>query len=164
MAETIQITTTDKAEMYRELIPQLEALVGADAHLIAHLSNVSAALKMTFEDFSWVGFYLAEGDDLILGPFQGKPACVRIAGGQGVCGSAYKQREAVLVPDVHAFPGHIACDAGSSSEIVLPLLDGDTCYGVLDVDSYKKAAFDETDEKYLSQIVMLLVHLFRKDG
>jgi GAF domain-containing protein len=148
----------DKQARYRELISQLRALVDGEPDLIANLANATAAIKECVVAASWVGFYLARGDELVLGPFQGKVACVRIAFGRGVCGTAARERRTIVVPDVDAFPGHIACDTGSRSEIVVPVVTGDgRLVGVLDVDSYSPAAFDDDDARWLGEVVSILV-------
>lgn len=152
MAENLQITTTSKEDKYRELLPQLEALVAGETNLIANLANVCAALKMTF-DWLWVGFYLVDGEELVLGPFQGPIACTRISYGRGVCGNAWAQRTTLVIPDVEQFPGHIACSSLSRSEIVVPLLDeAGQVIAVLDVDSVVVADFDDCDRHYLELI------------
>jgi len=156
MAEDLNITTsTDKAEQYQSLIPQIEALLTGEPDLIANLANVCAALKEQFKWF-WVGFYLVKGGELVLGPFQGPVACTRIGLGKGVCGAAWQQAKTLIVPDVDAFPGHIACSSLSRSEIVLPLFNNGKVVGVLDVDSEELDQFDETDAQYLAQIVQLI--------
>jgi len=156
MAEDLNITTsTDKAEQYQSLIPQIEALLVGEPDLVANLANVCAALKEQFKWF-WVGFYLVKGGELVLGPFQGPVACTRIGLGKGVCGAAWQQAKTLIVPDVDAFPGHIACSSLSRSEIVLPLFNNGKVVGVLDVDSEELDLFDETDAQYLAQIVQLI--------
>ena len=156
MAEDLTIiTSTDKKEQYLSLIPQIEALLYGETDLIANLANVAAALKEQFKWF-WVGFYLVKNNELVLGPFQGPVACTRIAKGKGVCGSAWEQAKTLIVPDVDAFPGHIACASASRSEIVLPLFYNNEVVGVLDVDSEHLAHFDETDARYLEQIIRLI--------
>lgn len=156
MAEDLTITrSTDKKEQYISLIPQIEALLEGETDLIANLANISAALKEQFGWF-WVGFYMVKGNELVLGPFQGPVACTRIAKGKGVCGSAWEQAKTLVVPDVDAFPGHIACSSLSKSEIVVPVYHGDEIAGVLDVDSELPDQFDETDAVYLGQIVKLI--------
>jgi len=156
MAEDLTIiTSTDKKEQYTSLIPQIEALLYGETDLVANLANVSAALKEQFKWF-WVGFYLVKNNELVLGPFQGPVACTRIAKGKGVCGSSWEQAKTLIVPDVDAFPGHIACAAASRSEIVLPLFRNNEVIGVLDVDSEHLAQFDETDAHYLEQVVRLI--------
>lgn len=156
MAEDlIIITSTNKKEQYISLIPQIEALVYGETDLVANLANVAAALKEQFKWF-WVGFYLVKNSELVLGPFQGPVACTRIAKGKGVCGSSWEQAKTLIVPDVDAFPGHIACASASRSEIVLPLFRNNEVVGVLDVDSEHLAHFDETDAHFLEQIVALI--------
>lgn len=156
MAEDLNIiTNVDKAEQYQSLIPQIKGLVTGETDLIANLANISAALKEQF-GWLWIGFYLVKGDELVLGPFQGPVACTRIRKGKGVCGTAWAQAETVIVPDVEAFPGHIACSSASRSEIVLPLLKDGEVVGVLDVDSVSLNEFDEVDAKYLSEITALI--------
>lgn len=134
-----------KPEIYRELTLMAEGLFRGERDAVANAANLSALLWMGLPDLNWSGFYFKKGPGLILGPFQGRPACVRIEMGKGVCGTAAATRETQLVPDVHAFPGHIACDAASQSEIVVPLLARGTLIGVLDLDSPKPARFDADD-------------------
>src|ERR1700749_721629 len=141
MADDLIITADSKEEKYKELIPQIKALVEDEKDLTANLANICAALKYTM-NFFWVGFYLVKDDQLVLGPFQGPVACTRIALGKGVCGAAWQQAKTLIVPDVEEFPGHIACSSLSRSEIVLPLFDGENIAGVLDVDSEHLAHFD----------------------
>ncbi len=153
---TITITADSKKEQYEELLPQISALLADESDLVANLANVSAALKMTFRHYSWVGFYLLKNDELVLGPFQGKVACVRIALGKGVCGTAATRRETVIVRDVTKFPGHIICDPESRSEIVVPMIRGIHLCGVIDVDSSQCDSFDETDRTYLEKIAEIV--------
>jgi GAF domain-containing protein len=155
MSETLVLESTDKDGRYRELLPLLAALIDGEPDLIANLANLAAVLKEGVALASWVGFYRVVGDQLILGPFQGKLACVRIAIGRGVCGTAAAERRTVLVADVDAFPGHIACDAGSRSEVVVPIVKRGEVVGVLDVDSYELAAFDEVDARHLEAVATL---------
>ena len=156
MAEDLNIvSSTNKVEQYESLIPQIEALLTGEPDLIANLANICAALKEQFKWF-WVGFYLVKEDQLVLGPFQGPVACTRIGLGRGVCGAAWQQEETLIVPDVDAFPGHIACSSLSRSEIVLPLFNNGKVIGVLDVDSSELNEFDETDALYLNQIIGLI--------
>ncbi|MGZ3757774.1 MAG: GAF domain-containing protein [Mucilaginibacter sp.] len=156
MAEDLKINTSiDKAEQYQALVPQIEALLYGESDLVANMANICAALKEQFKWF-WVGFYLVKGGELVLGPFQGPVACTRIAKGKGVCGASWQQAEVLIVPDVDAFPGHIACSSLSRSEIVLPLFHNNAVVGVLDVDSEELDKFDAVDEEYLQQIVKLL--------
>ncbi|RQO70776.1 diguanylate cyclase [Pedobacter sp. KBW06] len=156
MAEDLKIVTDiSKEEQYRSLIPQIAALIEGEPDQIANLANIAAALKEQFGWF-WVGFYLVKNEVLVLGPFQGPVACTRIQKGKGVCGASWLQEETLIVPDVEAFPGHIACAAASRSEIVLPLFKDGEVIGVLDVDSEHLAHFDEVDAKYLKEIISLL--------
>lgn len=156
MAEDLNIiTSVDKAEQYQSLIPQIKGLVTGEPDLIANLANISAALKEQF-GWLWIGFYLVKGDELVLGPFQGPVACTRIRKGKGVCGTAWQDGETIIVPDVDAFPGHIACSSASRSEIVLPLFKNGEVAGVLDVDSASLNEFDEVDAKYLAEITSLI--------
>ncbi|MFL6759227.1 GAF domain-containing protein [Sphingomonas sp.] len=141
-----KIEAADTATMYRDLASALEGLVTGEPDAIANMANASALIYETLPDVNWVGFYRNVGDELVLGPFQGRPACIRIKFGEGVCGVAAKTRQVQRVEDVHAFPGHIACDAASASEIVLPLIKDGELLGVLDIDSPKKARFSEEDE------------------
>ncbi|MBD0382446.1 GAF domain-containing protein [Paenibacillus sedimenti] len=147
-----------REENYTLLIKQLEALIHDEPNRIANLSNAAALLQQFMGEINWVGFYLLDESEqgLVLGPFQGLPACVRIPLGKGVCGTSALSRETVRVPDVHEFPGHIACDAASQSEIVIPILKGSELLGVLDIDSPNKNRFDETDQRYLEQFVETL--------
>ncbi|BAQ11766.1 gaf sensor protein [Bacillus sp. OxB-1] len=149
--------STDLNVGYEQLAKQLDALLTGESDRYANLSNASALLNQFLDRINWVGFYLWNGDELVLGPFQGLPACVRIPFGKGVCGTAAMQEETILVPDVHAFPGHIACDAASRSEIVVPLLKEGELLGVLDVDSPEVDRFTEEDRKGLEQFVRTLV-------
>ena len=135
-----------KPDFYRELTVQLEALLTGERDPIANAANTAALLFHSLPDLNWAGFYLMRGGELVLGPFQGKPACVRIPVGKGVCGTAVARRTAIVVPDVHAFPGHIACDSASRSELVVPLFRDDRIIGVLDLDSPRPDRFDEEDQ------------------
>ena len=155
MAEDLQIISGTKQEKYESLLPQLEGLLQGESDLIANLANVAAALKEQF-NWLWVGFYLVKRDELVVGPFQGPPACTRIKKGKGVCGTAWELERVIIVPEVNAFPGHIACSSLSRSEIVLPVMRNDNCVGVLDVDSAEPSSFDDTDEKYLGRIISLI--------
>ncbi|GAB2527597.1 GAF domain-containing protein [Rufibacter soli] len=160
MAENLFIDNTlSKEEKYKALLPQIEALVAPETDLIANLSNVMAALKQGF-GFFWVGAYLVKEDQLVLGPFQGPVACTRIPFHRGVCGACYTRRETILVPDVEAFPGHIACSSDSKSEIVVPVIKDGEVKMVLDVDSDRLNDFDETDQKYLEQLMKLAENWF----
>ncbi len=145
-----------KEEKYLNLLPQLKALFEGEKDALANQANFVAALKTTF-NWWWVGFYFVKENELVLGPFQGPVACTRIGFGKGVCGTAWKNNEVIIVPDVHQFLGHIACSAESLSEIVLPFYNSNNdCVGVLDVDSELLCHFDEVDEKYLSQMLKFL--------
>lgn len=156
MAEDLKIIdNASKQQQYESLIPQIEALIYGETDLVANLANIAAALKEQFKWF-WVGFYLVKNGELVLGPFQGPVACTRIAKGRGVCGSAWQQQKTLIVPDVEAFPGHIACSSLSRSEIVVPVFADDEVVGVLDVDSAELAEFDDTDARYLEQIIRLI--------
>ena len=159
MAEDLQITSITKEEKYKEIIPQIKALVEGESDLIANLANVTAALKQTF-DFFWVGFYIVKNDELVLGPFQGPIACTRIKKGKGVCGHVFETKKTALVPDVDTFPGHIACSSLSKSEIVVPLLRNDEVLAVLDVDSDLLNDFDEIDELNLTAVCAWLSDRF----
>lgn len=147
----------NKEENYQLVIKQLAALLEGEKNTIANLSNASALLNQFLDRTNWVGFYLMEEGELVLGPFQGLPACVRIPVGRGVCGTAASRQETQRIADVHAFPGHIACDAASQSEIVIPIVKDGTLLGVLDIDSPEKDRFDEIDEKMLEAFVKELV-------
>ncbi len=148
----------DKLALYRELNRQLQALIDNEPDRIANLANASALLFNALPRLNWAGFYLLKAGELVVGPFQGKPACVRIPMGKGVCGTAALQRQPIIVPDVHAFPGHIACDAASVSEIVVPIISTPgELLGVLDLDSPDPARFDELDLAGLQQFVTILL-------
>ena len=156
MAEDLHLINASKEEQYLSLLPQIEGLIAGEVDLTANLANVCAALKAQF-NFFWVGFYLVKGDELVLGPFQGPVACTRITKGRGVCGQAWQQKHVLLVPDVDAFPDHIACSSLSKSEVVIPLFGADDeVKAVLDVDSDRLNDFDEIDIKYLSKLCSLL--------
>lgn len=144
-------------EIYIQMLPQIETLINQNEPIISNLSNVTAALKEAFDKISWVGFYLVKKDALYLGPFQGKTACSFIKLGSGVCGTSAIKRETIIVDDVNEFPGHIACDSGSKSEIVIPIISDDKLIGVLDVDSYNLSAFNKNDKFYLEEIAGILV-------
>lgn len=154
--ESVAFTPGDKATRYRELLPQLVALFEDEDDLVANLANAAAAIRGCVEKASWVGFYIVKGYSLVLGPFQGNVACVRIAMGKGVCGTAASERRTVVVPDVSKFPGHIACDAGTKSEIVVPIKKDGQVVAVLDLDSYELEAFDIADALGLAPIAELL--------
>ncbi|PGS44719.1 GAF domain-containing protein [Bacillus cereus] len=149
-----------REEQYETVIKQLDALLIGEANVVANLSNASALLNQFLDRVNWVGFYVTEGNQLVLGPFQGMPACVRIPFGRGVCGVAAETKTTQLVADVHQFPGHIACDSASNSEIVVPIVKEETVIGVLDIDSPEKNRFDEVDQRYLEKFVeTLLKHI-----
>lgn len=152
MAEDLSIDQhLSKEEKYKQLIPQIQGLIEGETNLTANLANICSALKYGM-NFFWVGFYLTEGNQLVLGPFQGPPACTRIVKGRGVCGASFEQKETILVPDVDAFPGHIACSSLSKSEIVIPVIRNGEVKMVLDVDSDVLNNFDATDKIYLEKI------------
>lgn len=150
----------DSTIRYEQLASQLEALIANETNRYANLSNVSALLNQFFDRINWVGFYLTDEstNELVLGPFQGLPACIRIPFGRGVCGTAAVAQKSILVPDVHAFPGHIACDAASRSEIVIPMIKDGTVIGVLDIDSPELGRFTEEDVAGLEKVVALLMN------
>ena len=152
MADDLQISKGTKQEMYETIMPQIKALIEGEPDLIANLANITGALKEQFGWF-WVGFYLVKNNELVLGPFQGPVACTRIQKGRGVCGSSWQQAKTLIVPDVTKFPGHIVCSSLSVSEIVVPIIRNNEVIAVLDVDSEKPALFDETDKKYLEEII-----------
>ncbi|WP_019413907.1 GAF domain-containing protein [Paenisporosarcina sp. TG20] len=144
-------------QQYELLAKQLDALLAGEPNVMANLSNASSLLNQFFDRINWVGFYMMDEKELVLGPFQGLPACVRIPVGRGVCGSAVEKKETLIVPDVHAFPGHIACDAASQSEIVVPLIKNGVVIGVLDIDSPEKDRFQEEDKLGLEHFVSTLL-------
>ncbi len=157
MHSTTIARSADKATRYRQLIAELTSLLSGEADVIANLANTAALLFDALPDLNWAGFYLLKGGELVVGPFQGKPACVRIALGKGVCGTAALERLTIVVPDVHQFPGHIACDSASNAEIVVPMLRDERLLGVLDLDSPTFHRFDEEDRKGLEQLVSVLL-------
>ena len=152
MAEDLHIVTGSKEERYASLLPQIKALVEGETDLVANLANIGAALKEQFGWF-WVGFYIIKGDQMVVGPFQGPVACTRIRKGRGVCGASWEKASTLIVPDVEAFPGHIACSSLSRSEIVVPFFNKGEIAGVLDVDSAELDQFDATDQRWLEEIV-----------
>jgi L-methionine (R)-S-oxide reductase len=157
---TFQITkseTVSRTELYANLQLQLRSLLEGERDFIANAANFSSLLYHSLPDLNWVGFYLAKRDELVLGPFQGQPACVRIAIGKGVCGTAAEQRQTILVDNVHEFPGHIACDSASNSEIVVPLILNEQLIGVLDLDSPSFARFDDEDARGLNELAEIFV-------
>ena len=149
------VATNDKPELYRQLLQQLDGLLEGETDWVANAANASALLWHTLPQLNWVGFYFLRGGELVVGPFQGKPACVRIALGRGVCGTAAASGVTQVVPDVHAFPGHIACDAASRSEVVVPLMHAGRVVGVLDLDSPEPGRFDAADAAGLEQVAAL---------
>ncbi|MCB0494835.1 MAG: GAF domain-containing protein [Cyclobacteriaceae bacterium] len=156
MAEELQLTpSASKEERYKELLPQIEALVTGEPDLIANMANVASAIRMA-TGYLWVGFYLVKEDELVLGPFQGPIACTRIQKGKGVCGIAWATKQTQLVPDVDAFPGHIACSSDSRSEIVVPGIKNGEVIFVLDVDSARLKELDEADARFFEKVVSLL--------
>ncbi|MEM5662434.1 GAF domain-containing protein [Bacillus cereus] len=149
-----------RVQQYETVIKQLDTLLTGESNVVANLSNASALLNQFLDRVNWVGFYVTEGNQLVLGPFQGMPACVRIPFGRGVCGVAAETKTTQLVADVHQFPGHIACDSASNSEIVVPIVKEGAVIGVLDIDSPEKNRFDEVDQHYLEKFVeTLLKHM-----
>ncbi|MCF9033656.1 GAF domain-containing protein [Acinetobacter nectaris] len=152
MAEDLKVTQGSKAEQYQDIIPQILGVISDEPDLIANLANITAALKEQFNWF-WIGFYLVKDNELVLAPFQGPIACTRIAKGRGVCGDAWEKSEVLIVADVDAYPGHIACSSQSKSEIVLPILRNGVCMGVLDIDSSELNTFDEIDAQYLQKVI-----------
>ena len=154
----------DKRADYASLAQELAALLAGERDFIANAANTAALIYEALPQVNWAGFYFLKAGELVVGPFQGKPACVRIALGQGVCGTAAAERRTLVVPDVHAFPGHIACDAASRSEIVIPLLSGSLLLGVLDVDSPRPARFDAADAAGLGELARLFVAASASSG
>jgi GAF domain-containing protein len=148
---------TSKTELYDQLASQLSSLLADERDLIANAANFSSLIFHSLPDLNWAGFYFLKNDELVLGPFQGRPACVRIGMGKGVCGTAAQSRATTIVPDVHEFPGHIACDSASNSEIVLPLMKGEQLIGVLDLDSPIRGRFDDEDAAGLETLVRILL-------
>src|SRR3954462_13404604 len=145
------------SERYSELLSQARALLEGERDFTANAANLSSLLFHSLPDLNWAGFYWLKGSELVLGPFQGKPACVRIALGRGVCGTAARERRTIVVPDVNAFPGHIACDSASASEVVVPVMHGARVLGVLDLDSPVRARFDDTDARALEALVRIFL-------
>jgi len=161
MAEELSTSTElSKKEKYQQLNPQILALIEGETSLVANLANVVAALRQTF-GFFWVGFYLVDGDELVLGPFQGEIACTRIGFGKGVCGTTWKEKKTIIVPNVNEFSGHIACSSDSQSEIVIPIITNKEVVAVLDVDSHVLNDFDDEDKVGLERIANLLVPFFK---
>lgn len=163
MTEEIMEFSSNKKEMYKEVVVLMRGLFEDCPHVIANLANASALLNQAMKEINWVGFYLMEEGQLVLGPFQGKTACVEIKVGKGVCGTAVERDEVMLVENVHAFPGHIACDSASRSEIVLPIHADGRTVGVLDIDSPVIARFDEEDRDGLVAVVNVIEDMFEKN-
>ncbi|HRO75017.1 MAG TPA: GAF domain-containing protein [Crocinitomicaceae bacterium] len=159
MSEELILNANDKKERYEELLPQLTALLEGETNLIANLANTVSALKMAF-DFFWVGFYVVENEQLVLAPFQGPIACTRINYGKGVCGTAWKEKKTLVVPNVNEFAGHIACSSLSQSEIVVPVFKNGKIVAVLDVDSEQLSTFDAVDKEYLEKICSCISSYF----
>lgn len=157
-----KITQLSKQERYSEVLKLAEALLKGENNLIANLSNIVSLLKYSFDYYLWVGFYMfdKEKNNLVLGPFQGRLACTRIEIGKGVCGTAFKDKETVVVDDVNKFPGHIFCDSASKSEIVIPIFRNGEAAGVLDVDSADYSSFDDVDSKYLNELSLIISRIF----
>jgi L-methionine (R)-S-oxide reductase len=155
--ETINYKPEQREDYYQQLLEQLRSLLEGETNRIANLANAAALLYHSLEDINWAGFYLYEQGELIVGPFQGKPACVHIALGKGVCGTAAQQQQTVRVANVHQFAGHIACDSASNAEIVIPLLKDGQLLGVLDIDSPREDRFDELDQKYLEAFAQIVI-------
>ena len=147
----------NKPQLYTELATQLEALLAGESDAVANAANTAALIYHGLPDLNWAGFYFARDGGLVLGPFQGKPACVRIAWGSGVCGTAAARGESIVVPDVHEFPGHIACDPASAAELVVPLIEGGRVSGVLDLDSPVKGRFDDTDRAGCERLIAVFL-------
>lgn len=155
MAKEVTVKKGSKEEMYEALLLQIKGLLAGETDIVANMANVAAALKQAF-GFFWTGFYIVKDGILVLGPFQGPVACTRIGCGKGVCGTAWKEAQTIIVPNVNEFPGHIACNAASRSEIVVPLIRTGKVAAVLDIDSDRYDSFDQTDAKYLEQICQLI--------
>lgn len=153
---TLQTSTDSREKDYQILLKQVKALIEDEKDLIANLANSAALLNQFLPEINWVGFYLLKENELVLGPFQGLPACIRIPIGKGVCGTAVSERKTKRIADVHQFPGHIACDAASQSEIVVPLIVNDEVIGVLDIDSPHTNRFDQLDQDYLEKFIAIL--------
>ena len=156
--QVAQEPTVSKSELYATLATQLRSLLAGERNLIANAANFSSLVYHALPDVNWAGFYFRHGNELILGPFQGQPACVRIEVGKGVCGLSVAQLDTIIVPNVHEFPGHIACDAASNAEIVVPVFDGQHCLGVFDLDSPQPNRFDDIDRKGLESIAQAFLN------
>jgi L-methionine (R)-S-oxide reductase len=163
MFQATQLRATSKAEQYADLAEQARGLLHGERDRVANAANFAALVYQALPDINWAGFYFFDGSELVVGPFQGKPACVRIALGKGVCGTAAATRQTQLVRDVHAFPGHIACDAASRSEIVVPLFEGVQLIGVWDVDSPNLARFDDDDRIGMERLAAVFVESLRTE-
>jgi L-methionine (R)-S-oxide reductase len=162
MAEELIVSaSTDKKEKYRTLLPQIEGLIHGEKDLIANLANIVAALRQTM-NFFWVGFYIVKDNQLVLGPFQGPIACTRIDFGKGVCGTSWKEKKTIVVPNVDEFPGHIACSSAAKSEIVVPVLKNGSVVMVLDVDSDRLNDFDSTDQQALEKLMSIVSNLLQE--
>src|SRR5258706_2654548 len=157
ISNALKQESSSKSDLYDQLEAQLTSLLAGERDLVANTANFSALIFHSLPDLNWAGFYFVKDNELVLGPFQGRPACVRIAMGKGVCGTAAARRVTTIVPNVHEFPGHIACDSASNSEIVVPLTKADRLMGVLDLDSPVPARFDEADAEGLERLITLLV-------
>ena len=157
ISNALKQESSSKSDLYDQLEAQLTSLLAGERDLVANTANFSALIFHSLPDLNWAGFYFVKDNELVLGPFQGRPACVRIAMGKGVCGTAAARRVTTIVPNVHEFPGHIACDSASNSEIVVPLTKADRLIGVLDLDSPVPARFDEADAEGLERLITLLV-------
>ena len=157
MFEAAAIVAADPREFYAELARQAEGLLAGEQDWIANAANLASLIYNSLPDLNWAGFYFLKGDTLVLGPFQGKPACVRIAMGRGVCGAAVQQRRTLRVDDVNAFPDHIACDSASRSELVVPLIVGGTVLGVLDLDSPKPSRFSVDDQAGIERLAAIFL-------
>lgn len=155
--QTAESSSTAKSELYDQLAAQISSLLAGERDLISNAANFASLIFHSLPDLNWAGFYFLKNDELVLGPFQGRPACVRIALGQGVCGTAALKRVTTIVPNVHEFPGHIACDSASNSEIVIPLMKGERLIGVLDLDSPVIGRFDDEDAAGLNRLVSIFV-------
>ena len=153
----LNATSAGEAERYSELLSQARALFAGERDFVANAANLASLLYHVLPDLNWAGFYFMKGEELVLGPFMGKPACVRIAIGRGVCGTAARERQTLVVPDVHEFPGHIACDSASRSEVVVPLLHGGRVVGVMDLDSPMPSRFTQADAEGLEKVARLLL-------
>ncbi len=164
MFEAAPLQATDKPGLYRELADQARGLLHGESDRVANAANFAALVYHALPDLNWAGFYFYDGSELVVGPFQGKPACVRIALGKGVCGTAAVQRRTQVVADVDAFPGHIPCDSASRSEIVVPLCDGERLIGVWDVDSPKLARFDADDRAGMERLAGIFMESLRTPG